>query len=58
MIMIPDVEDALALPKPNANSRKKSFSYRGAVALNNLSSDLKKIDTMSNFKRKIALSNQ
>ena len=56
--MIPDVEDALALPKPNANSRKKSFSYRGAVALNNLSSDLKKIDTMSNFKRKIALSNQ
>ena len=58
MIMIPDVEDALPPPKPNLNFRKKSFSYRGAVALNNLSSDLKKIDTMSNFKGKIALSNQ
>ena len=51
-------ENALTLPKPNSNSRKKSFSYRGAEAWNNLSLDLNKIDTLSSFKRKIALSNQ
>ena len=39
-------QDALALPKPNSNTRKKSFSYRGAVAWNNLLSDLKKIDSL------------
>ena len=50
-------EDALALPKPNSNSRKKSFSYRGTVAWNNLPSDLKKIDSLLAFKRSISVSN-
>ena len=50
-------EDALALPKPNSNSGKKSFFYRGAVASNNLPSDLKKIDSLLTFKRSIPVSN-
>ena len=48
-------QDALALPKPNSNSLKKSFSYRGAVAWNNLPSDLKKIDSLLTFKRSISV---
>ena len=50
-------QDALTLPKPNSNSLKKSFSYRGAVAWNNLPSDLKKIDSLLTFKRSISVSN-
>ena len=59
-------QDALALPKPNSYSRKKSFSYRWAVAWNNLPSDLKKIDSLLTFlilylhlklKRSISVSN-
>ena len=48
-------QDALALPKPN--SKKKSFSYRGAVTWNNLPPDLKKIDSFLTFKRSISVSN-
>ena len=50
-------QDALALPKPNSNSRKKSFSYKGAVACNNFPSDLKKIGSLLTFKRSISVSN-
>ena len=50
-------QDALALPKPNSISLKKSFSYREAVAWNNLPSDLEKIDSLLTFKRSISVSN-
>ena len=41
-----------ALPKPNTNFKKKSFSYRGAEAWHGLSSDLKSKSIFS-FKTKI-----
>ena len=50
-------QNALALPKPNSNSREKSYSYRGVVAWNNLPSDLKKIDSLITFKRSRSVSN-
>ena len=50
-------QDALALLKPNSNSLKKSFSYKGAVAWNNLPSNLKKIDSLLTFKRLRSVSN-
>ena len=39
-------------PKPNTNFKKKSFSYRGAVAWNSLSCDLKRSQTIQSFKNK------
>ena len=42
-----------ALPKPNTNFKKKSFSYRGAKAWNGISSDLKSAKSIFSFKTKI-----
>ena len=40
-----------ALPKPNTNFCKKSFSYRGAVAWNDLLPNIKNMGSLSTFKR-------
>ena len=40
-------------PKPNTNFKKKSFSYRGAVAWNSLPCDLKRSQTVQCFKNKL-----
>jgi hypothetical protein len=41
-------------PKPNTNFKKKSFSYRGAVAWNSLPCDLnKRSQTIQCFKNKL-----
>jgi hypothetical protein len=40
-------------PKPNTNFKKKSFSYRGAVAWNSLPFDLKRSQTIQCFKNKL-----
>ena len=53
MITVHDSEFNFALPKPNTNSKKKSFSYRGAEAWNGLSSDLKSAKSIFSFKTKI-----
>ena len=42
-----------ALPKPKTNFMKKSFGYWGALAWNNLSSEIKNLDFVNIFKRKI-----
>ena len=42
-----------ALPKPNTNFKKKSFSYRGAEAWNGLSRDLKSAKSIFSFRTKI-----
>jgi hypothetical protein len=40
-------------PKPNTNLKKKSFSYRGAVACNSLPCDPKTSQTIQCFKNKL-----
>ena len=51
-------QDALiSTSKTKFKFTEKSFSYRGAVAWNNLPSDLKKIDSLLTFKRSISVSN-
>ena len=42
-------------PKPNINFKKKSISYRGAVAWNSLPCDLKKSQSIQSFKNKLRL---
>ena len=42
-------------PKPNTNFKKKSISYRGAVAWNSLPCDLKKPQSIESFKNKLRL---
>lgn len=44
-------------PKPNTNFCKKSFSYRGAVAWNNLPADIKSLGSLTIFKRNLVPNN-
>ena len=39
------------LPKPNTNFRKKSFSYRGALAWNDLVPNLKNLKSLNNIQK-------
>ncbi len=41
------------LPKPNTNFRKKSFSYRGALAWNDLVPNLKNLRSLTTFKKSL-----
>jgi hypothetical protein len=43
--MTMNAELNFALPKPNTDFCKKSFSYRGTVAWNSLPSELKNLDS-------------
>ena len=43
------------LPKPKTNYLKKAFSYRGAVAWNNLTSAGKNSDSVNAFKPKLKI---
>ena len=45
------VEFSLALPKPNTNFHKKSFSHRRAVTWNDLLPNMKNKGSLSTFKR-------
>ena len=42
-------------PKPNTNFKKKSISYKGAVAWNSLPCDLKKPQSIESLKKSFAL---
>ena len=42
-------------PKPNTNFKKKSISYRGAVAWNSVPCDLKNLNLLSRLKISFAL---
>ena len=42
-------------PKPKTNYLKKAFSYRGAVAWNNLPSEIKNSETVNIFKAKLKI---
>ena len=44
-------------PKPRTNYLKKAFSYRGAVAWNNLPSEIKNSETFNIFKAKLKIIN-
>jgi hypothetical protein len=44
-------------PKPKTNYLKKAFSYRGAVAWNNLPSEIKNSETVNIFKAKLKIIN-
>ena len=44
-------------PKPKTNYLKKAFSYRGAVAWNNLPSETKNSETVNIFKAKLKIIN-
>ena len=44
-------------PKPKTNYMKKAFSYRGAVAWNNLPSEIKNYETVNIFKAKLKIIN-
>ncbi len=43
------------LPKPNTNFRKKSLSYRGALAWNDLVPNLKNLKSLTTFKKSLLL---
>ena len=49
------VEFNLALPKPNTNFCKKSFSYRGTVTWNDLLPNVKNMGSLSTFKRALVI---
>ncbi len=44
-------------PKPKTNYLKKAFSYRGAVAWNNLPNEIKNSETVNIFKAKLKIIN-
>ena len=44
-------------PKPKTNYLKKAFSYRGAVAWNNLPSEIKNSESVNIFKAKLKIIN-
>ena len=44
-------------PKPKTNYLKKAFSYRGAVAWNNLPSEIKNSESINTFKAKLKMLN-
>ena len=44
-------------PKPKTNYLKKAFSYRGAVAWNNLPSEIKNSESVNIFEAKLKIIN-
>ena len=48
-----DFEGKLTLPKPSTNYLKRSFSYSGAMLLNNMPKSLKNAVSVNHFKRLI-----
>ena len=50
---IRNLEQKLSLPKPNTNYPKRSFSHSGASLWNTLPQDLKRVQSIGQFKRGI-----